>query len=98
MGRVLDVTSNPNATVEDLARVINMDPALATRVLRCANCTSNALRYPASTVEVVVRMLGFVTLRNITVSALVCDLFQDWKEIGRYARHELWRHMVSVAS
>ncbi|MDX1565819.1 MAG: HDOD domain-containing protein [Phycisphaeraceae bacterium] len=94
--RVLKTANDPEASADDLSRQIESDPALASRVLKIANSAAVALRHRVHGLKQAVSLLGFSAVRNMAVTALVCDVFKKQLQIGPYSRRQLWDHMVSV--
>lgn len=94
--RILQVANDPTASAEDLGRQIEADPALAARVLKIANSASSAQRNRIQSLPQAVSLLGFSAVRNLAITAMVCEVFRKDMEIGSYSRHRLWDHMVSV--
>lgn len=95
--RIFSVTNDPLSNAEDLRRVIESDPPLCARVLQCANSTLHGLRHRIDTPTHAICYLGFTRVRNLAVTATVCELFRNDATIGRYNRRSLWNHMVAVA-
>ncbi|MDX1564169.1 MAG: HDOD domain-containing protein [Phycisphaeraceae bacterium] len=95
--RIVDVSQSPLSDVNDLAAVIESDPAIAARVLRYANSVVNGLRHPITTLPQAISYLGFSQIRNLAVTASVCKIFQKEVTAGTYSRRGLWKHMASVA-
>ncbi|MBL0926745.1 MAG: HDOD domain-containing protein [Phycisphaerales bacterium] len=61
--RVLDLVSNPNATINDFTEVIKTDQALTGRLLRVANSSAYAQREAVTKVERAMVLLGMDKLK-----------------------------------
>lgn len=94
---VIETVNDPHCGAAELKTVLESDPALAARVLRCANSSVYALRTRVSNLQLAVAYLGFKQVRNLALTATVCELFRNPEPIGPYRRSELWRHLVAVA-
>ncbi len=94
---VIETVNDPNCGAAELKSVLESDPALSARVLRCANSSAYALRTRVSNLQLAVAYLGFKQVRNLALTATVCELFRNSEAIGSYRRSELWRHLVAVA-
>ena len=94
--RVLEVARDSRSGAKDLRVIIEGDPALSARVLRCINSAAYALRTNVTSLQQAVTYLGFNQVRNLAITASVSDVFKAKETIGTYRRSELWRHMVSV--
>jgi HD-like signal output (HDOD) protein len=94
--RVMQVASDPTSEAEDLRHAIESDPALCVRVLRCVNSASFGLRSRIADLGQAVSYLGFNQIRDLAITATVCDLFRGSRRILSYDRGGLWRHLVAV--
>jgi len=94
---IIRVTNDPNADAMTLGHVIERDPAVAARVLRCANSVAYGLRHRIDSLQMAISYLGFSQVRNLAMSASICKVFQNDIQLGNYTRHGLWHHMASVA-
>ncbi len=97
MMRIIRATSDPLSNVRDITRIIEHDPALASKLLKCANSVLHGIRTKIGTIHHAVSYLGYNQVRNLTVTASICDIFKQPCVVGTYDRRELWEHMVSVA-
>jgi putative nucleotidyltransferase with HDIG domain len=95
--KILDLTSDPESTAAQLESVIKGDPALTTRILKICNSAHFGLAERVLEVKKAVIFMGFKTVKDLALSASVCELFKNANLIGRYKRTDLWRHSVGVA-
>jgi len=93
---ILRVANDQQSTVADLKAVIEGDPSLCAKVLRCANSSAFALKLRITNLQQAITYLGVRQIRNLALAANMSTLFQDTKLIGNYSRGGLWRHLVSV--
>jgi putative nucleotidyltransferase with HDIG domain len=94
--RVVEVANDPDSGAADLKEVLEGDPALSARLLRCVNSSAYAVRGKISNLQQAVAYLGVKQVRNLALTASVSQLFAEECSIGWYRRSALWRHMVSV--
>ncbi len=94
--RVMQVASDEGVSAADLKAVMENDPALSARVLRCVNSSAYALRTRVTNLQQAISYLGTKQIRNLAMTACVSDMFRKDERIGPYRRAELWRHLVSV--
>ncbi len=94
--RVIEVTNNDDAGAADLKAVMEQDVSLSARVLRVVNSSAYGLREPVRNLQLAIAYLGFRQIRNLALTASVCDLFKVDEQVGRYRRTGLWRHLVAV--
>lgn len=96
---VMEVTADPKAGAEDLYLVMRNDPPLTAKVLNVVNSSYYALEEEMSDLKRAVAYLGFKVVRNIALTASVCDLFKEkaGEGISGYSRLALWKHCVATA-
>jgi putative nucleotidyltransferase with HDIG domain len=94
--QVMKVADDANATANDLKQIMESDPSLSARVLRCVNSSAYALRTKITNLQRAIAFLGMKQIRNLATTAAVSVLFQKDEAIGGYRRSQLWSHLVSV--
>ena len=82
--KIMQLTSDPKATATDLEEVIRTDPSLTSKLLKITNSAHFALREPVVEVKKAVVFLGFKTVKDLALSASVCDLFKSKEKIGDF--------------
>jgi HD-like signal output (HDOD) protein len=65
MMKVLEICNSPEASPDDLNRVISLDPVLAGKVLRLVNSAYYSLRTPVQSLTRAVMLLGINTVKNL---------------------------------
>lgn len=94
--RVMEVANDPNSTAADLKAVMEIDPALSARVLRCVNSSAYGARVRITNLQHAIAFLGIKQIRNLAMTAGVAKMFDAAEQIGAYQRRNLWKHMVAV--
>lgn len=94
--RVMAVADDPDAGAHEMKEVMENDPSLSARILRCINSAAFGLRKQTTNLQQAISYLGMKQIRNLAVTASVSELFAGDDTIGPYCRSQLWRHMVSV--
>jgi HD-like signal output (HDOD) protein len=94
--RVMQVANNPNAGASELKQVMEYDPALCVRVLRCVNSSAYATRVKITNLQQAIAYLGIRQIRNLALTASISKLFKQQGSIGPYNRTALWRHLVAA--
>ncbi len=94
--QIIEVANDPNSNAVDLKRVMENDPALAARVLRCVNSSAFGVRMKITNLQQAIAYLGQKQIRNLAVTASVNELFKQEEIAGSYRRSLLWKHLVSV--
>ncbi|MBI5765042.1 MAG: GGDEF domain-containing protein [Planctomycetes bacterium] len=91
--KILELTQNEDASAEDFAQLIQMDGALAARLLKMSNAASLGQRTPVTTLHKAVTVLGIARVRT---AALGFQLVGHLNKLGNYpfdmARY--WQHAL----
>lgn len=95
IGRSLD---DPHLLNEDIARLIQLDPALSARVMRVVNSAAFAGEIPVDSLPNAVARLGRQQVRNIVYSCIIKDLFRTQSAALKRRLHRLWEHSCRVAA
>ncbi len=95
--KIVEVANDPRASVADLKRVVQYDPVLTSRVIRTINSAYYGLSKPTSDLQYAIALLGFTTIRNLALTALVGNMFKRESTIDVYSSLGLWQHIISVA-
>lgn len=94
---VLELSAREEASTEQIAAAINVDAALAARILRTVNSSYYCRGQPVATVEQAVLQLGLHTVRSLVLGFCLADLLAK----SRYSvldgpRH--WRRSIYAAT
>lgn len=93
-----EVLSNPKSSFGDLARVIESDQGIVTRVLKMANSPYYGLSGTVSSVKHASVVLGTQTLMELLNLACSSELLGQTLEGYDLAAGDLWVHSLAVAS
>jgi diguanylate cyclase (GGDEF)-like protein len=74
--KVLELSRRENATLGEIARVVQTDPALSGRLIKLANAASHITRPVVSVQEAVVRQ-GIATVRHLALGFSLVDQYRD---------------------
>lgn len=96
--RLLELGESPTTSAGDLARLVERDMALATRVLRLVNSSFFGVRREVTSIQHAVMILGVAHLRSVVLSGAVAELFDRSGCVGSFSRAEFWKHSVAVAA
>lgn len=94
--QALKLIRYPDPTIEELARVIDADPALTGAVLRAANSAISAPVNRVSTARLAVARLGAEETRRMVVAATLGQAFRGLRAAG-IDESEMWRHLIATA-
>jgi len=95
--KVDKLLKDKQAQIENVARLIEMDAAMATSILRLINSAFYGLQAKSSSISHAVMMMGFNTVKNAIVSVAVLDTLSVKGKIKGFDQNDFWRHSVSVA-
>jgi len=94
--RLMEGASDPNVGASDIRQVMEGDPVLSARVLRCVNSSAYGLRTKTTNLQQAIAYLGLKQVRNLAMAAGMSHMFRKEETIGPFRRWALWKHMVSV--
>jgi HD-like signal output (HDOD) protein len=92
----MEVTTDCNASAEQLKTVLESDASLSARVLRLVNSSTYGVRQRVGNLQTAIAYLGFRQIRNLALTSSISEVFKKDERIGTYSRPALWRHLVSV--
>ena len=93
---IMEITRRDDATLDELARAVQSDPALASRLLRLANAAARASGRPVASVNEAVLRLGMATVRQLAIGFSLVDQYRD----GACAAFDypgFWSHSLFMA-
>ncbi|MBN2644337.1 MAG: HDOD domain-containing protein [Desulfuromonadaceae bacterium] len=94
---VIRVVTDERVDLVDLVNVINKSPAIAAKILRCANSAYYGQRREISTVrEAVIRVLGLGITRSLSLAIALSSNFDPEKVIG-FDEKRYWFNAVTSA-
>ena len=92
---ILEISQRENATLGEIARVVQTDPALSGRLIKLANTASHIARPVASVQEAVVRQ-GMATVRQLALGFSLVDQYRNGAcEAFDYQGY--WSHSLLMA-
>lgn len=96
--RVMQVVNDPNASAEELNRLISMDQGLSSKVLRIVNSAYYGFPRRISTITHAVVILGFSTVRNLVLGVSAFGLLSQKSMPYGLNRSKFWEHTVAAAA
>ncbi len=92
-----EIMARPDSNIQELARIIEIEQGIATRVLKMANSAYYGLSGKVSSVHHASVLLGFKTLGELVSVAGISNLMS--KDLSGYGlgSGDLWRHSIAVA-
>jgi len=89
---------SPNASADDMARIISADPAMVTRLIKAANGPLNRGVDPICSIHAAIVRLGMHTSKELVISFAIKQLFKTQSKMLNQRMHELYDHSVDVAA
>ncbi|CAH1206648.1 Stalked cell differentiation-controlling protein [Candidatus Nitrotoga sp. BS] len=92
---IMEISLRENATLSEVTKVVQTDPALSSRLLRLANSSAEASRPLASINDAVMR-LGMVAVRQIAMGFSLVDQYHEETCQG-FDYQGFWSHSLFMA-
>ena len=96
--KVRTAARDPNVSIEDVARIIEADPAMVARLMQVANSPISRGIEPVKSIRDASVRLGLTTARNLVVSLSVKSLFKTKNPMLTERMHDLYDHSIEVAA
>ncbi len=93
---ITQLVDDPDATAEDIYKIVATDPSLSATMLKLVNSAFYGMSRSVTSLEQAIRILGFVTVRNIALAAFVFDAFVIGK--GQFDYRGFWMHSIGTAA
>lgn len=94
--RILDAVKKDDACFGELARIIEIDPALTAKVLQVANSSFYAVSSKIGTIEKALSVLGLNVTKNIALSFVIAKELTG-AEDGGFDFKSFWKRSVTSA-
>lgn len=92
VGRVMEITADPESSVQDLMKVVNADQSLAVMILKMANSPFFGLSRSVDSLKQALTILGFSEIRNLVLARAVFDSFKNVGKNNKFEIQQFWRH------
>lgn len=97
INQIVDMVDNPSVSMQDIANVIQYDPALTANLLRTCNSAFFGLSNPVESLKDAVSIIGIDQIVELALLNTSADtLNKPWKGYG-LNEGALWKHAVSSA-
>lgn len=93
-----EVLSDPNFHMRQLVKVVEIEPAIVTRVLKIANSAYYGCSKRVASVHHASTMLGYEVLREVVTLAGVSNLLNHSLKGYGLDANDAWRHSMAVAA
>lgn len=95
--KVDKLLKDKEASIDNIARIIEIDPAMSSRILRLVNSAFYGLPSKSNSISHSVMMMGFNAVKNAIVSVTILDTLSIKDRYQNFNITDFWRHSVSVA-
>lgn len=95
--RLMRAVEDEGASLQDIAAIVDKDPAIAARVLAAANSTAFHRRQAVTSLEQCLQVLGLRVVRSIAVCLSVQCVFAQQTEGARIDLARFWYHSLLAA-
>jgi putative nucleotidyltransferase with HDIG domain len=91
--RINQLIENPDSTVDDIAKAVNLDPSFTARLLRVANSSFYGFSSSIDTVSRAVTVIGTSQIRNLALSTSIASSFAGLPNT-LVSMENFWRHSL----
>jgi len=95
--KVDKLLKDKQASIENVARLIEIDPAMSSSILRLVNSAFYGLPSKSSSISHSMMILGFNAVKNAIVSVTILDTLKIREKYENFNIADFWRHSVAVA-
>ncbi|MCA9282975.1 MAG: HDOD domain-containing protein [Phycisphaeraceae bacterium] len=96
--KVIELVEDSSSTAQDLHKLISVDPALCSRILKVVNSSFYGLPGQIGSINRAIVLLGLNAVKNIAVSASLAKLFRGGQLCPQFSAKDLWNHSVTAAA
>ena len=94
--RILEAVKQDSSSFGELARIIEIDPALTTKILQVANSSFYGMPNTVNTIEKALSVLGLNVTKNIALSFVIAKEVTG-SESGGFSFRKFWKRAVTCA-
>ncbi|MBN1676600.1 MAG: HDOD domain-containing protein [Kiritimatiellae bacterium] len=95
--RVQEITSNPESSSRELAKVIGSDPVLTAKVLQTVNSAAFGFPERITNLDEAVVVLGYDPLKGLCTGLIAIASLGTRSKCAGFTREALWRHSLGTA-
>jgi HD-like signal output (HDOD) protein len=96
-GRLQAALAQPTVTAAEVADIVNVDPAIASKVLQITNSAFFRLPRPTARIKDAVTYLGFATIQSLVLSAEISSQWKTPKDLPEVGPDQLQSHAEHAA-
>jgi len=96
--KLVELTSQESAPVDEIREVIQTDPAFLANLLKRVNSSYYSLSNKVADVGSAISLLGLGEIRNLAMTIFLSKYAEQPSDHGPYRRTSLWSHCVAVGA
>ncbi|KAA3656393.1 MAG: HDOD domain-containing protein [Calditrichaeota bacterium] len=94
--RILELTSQPDVSIEKIEQVISSDAATAAKILRLSNSAFYGRSRNIASIKDAIMLLGIHTVRSLVVASGAYGLYNSSGVLGSL-KQQMWEHSLATA-
>ncbi|MGL1889392.1 MAG: HDOD domain-containing protein [Reichenbachiella sp.] len=94
--KLIEVVDNPRTSAKMLGELISEDQVLTAKLLKMCNSAYYGLSHEVTTVNMAIVILGFESVKEVTLSVSVLNYFKRAKAQTSFDLSSFWEHSASV--
>ncbi|MGL1902217.1 MAG: HDOD domain-containing protein [Fibrobacterales bacterium] len=94
--KLIEVVDNPKTSAKMLGELISDDQVLTAKLLKMCNSAYYGLKHEVTTVNMAIVILGFESVKEVTLSVSVLNYFKRAKAETSFDLSSFWEHSASV--
>lgn len=91
VNKILQVSSDPESSIDELARIVEAEVGLSSSVIKLANSPFFGLSREVSSIPHALAVLGMEEVRNMVLAKAMFNTFSDFRKKGERV-NTLWKH------
>lgn len=95
--KLLHITSDENASLDDLELLVETEPTILTKMLRIVNSAAFGLPQRVSNVRQAIQHVGFRAIRTLALEVSLFEQLVAPSRLYHFDRIHFWQHCLSVA-
>ncbi len=95
--KLQEIVASPDATIEEIAEVVKLEPGLAARVVRMAQSTQFGRGAPVSTIMEAIQRVGLSGVHELVTYAVAAHLVGQPLQTYQLDAQSLWSRAVACA-
>lgn len=95
--QLIQMIDDPDVSADDINKLASNDIALTTKILKLVNSAYYGFSRKISTLTQGIIILGFKTVKNLSLSTSVLDIFKN-VQFNHFQSKDFWLHSIAVGT